>query len=327
MTNVNSFDPVAVSIDGGRHRGELWRNLAYAATQGAEGVIAPGDCKPRQLATAGPQVRIDSGAVAIRVRSANVDNQTYIANNRAETRLDVSPTGASARSDLVVVRVKDPQYAPWPTPAAGTAPDYQYVEPVIIPGVPATTDDFFDLNLGYSAYALARIDLPANTTNITTDMIKGLRRVANQRREPWFGRFEFTGANEDSNTASTAFTKFPVGVPTAQIYVPDFATKAVVRADITGLAIITGAYRGNWRFHLTDNIDWVDTMVTYANEQVAASQRLSFHVSDDIAIPAGHRGKTVQGYMQFAHISGPGKFRADTNVQISYDIDFYGAAI
>jgi hypothetical protein len=326
MANLNSFDPAAVSVDGARHRGELWRNLAYAATNGAEGVVGVGDCKPRQLATAGPQVRLDAGAVVFLNRSANAGSQAYIANNRSETRLDVAPTGASPRSDAIVVRVKDPQYSPWPTP--GSPADYQYVEPVIIQGVPATTTHFSQLNLGYSGYMFGRIDLPANTTNITTAMIVGTRRVANQRREPWFGRFEYTsGTPENSITSGTSWNKFPVGIPTAQIAVPDFATKMVVRADITGLAIVTGAYRGNWRFHLTDNTDWVDTQLTYANEQVAASQRLSFHISDMVEIPAGHRGKTVQGYLQFAHISGPGNFRADTNVQVSIDIDFFGAAI
>lgn len=331
MANVNSFESAAVSIDGARHRGALWRNLAYAATNGAEGVVAPGDCKPRQLLVPGPQVRLDSGAVVIRVKAANIDNQSYIANNTAETRLDVASTGATKRSDLVVVRIKDPQYGQWSNPAAGTAPDFQYVEPFIIQNVPETTTSFGDLNLSYSAYALARLDLPPNTINVGTDMIKGLRRVCNQRRESWFGRFDHGATTQDSPTSGETYIRFPASTfPQAQIPIPSWATKAKIRVDITGLSHLSGGYRGNWRWHLTDNTgNFVDTKTTWAAENTPGDQKLSYLVSDLIDVPDTLRDKTVTGYLQFAReaTASTGFFRADTNTAVSVDIDFIGAAI
>lgn len=330
MADVNSFDPVAWSIDGGRHRAELLRVLAYAASNGAEGVVAPGDCKPRQLTTAGPQIRIDAGAIIFRNRSASVKNQCYVVNNRAETVLDVAPTGASGRSDAIIVRAEDPAYSPWPAPAAGTEADYQYVKPVIIQNVSASADSFDDLGLSYSGYMLGRIDIPANTTNITTSMIVGTRRVAVQRREPFFQRYDHNGTVEYSTTTTVEnYGKFPQNIADASIYVPDWATKAVVRVDLTGLALVDGAYHGNWQYQLFggDPLTTVNTKFTYSNEQQAATSRQHIFVSDMVVIPVAFRDKTIGGHLEWGRLSGVGRWKADGNVQITVDIDFIGAAI
>lgn len=332
MANVINVDPVAWSIDGGRHPGDLLRVLAYAATQGSEGVIAPGDCRVRQLSTgAGPQVRIDSGAVAVRNRSANIDNQTYIANNRAESRLDIDPTTGSARSDLVVMRIRDPQFAPWQSVVGAADPKtFQYAELLVIKGVPAGTTTFTQLNLGYSAYALARIDLPAGTTNVSDSMIKTLRSVAVQRRKPFFQRIDFpTGSTtEYSSTTTTDFRKFPNTVADFSVPVPDFATRCIVRAGITGLSHYDGSYRGEWhiQFNKSGETSFA-TKVIYANEITPSDQRLSYDIRDDIAIPAEYRGQTSNVQLEFRRIAGTGRWRADENTQIYLDLDFYGSAI
>lgn len=179
MANTSGFDPAAWSIDGARHAGDLLRVLAYAATNGAEGVVAPGDCKVHQLGTPGPQIAIDAGGLVVRNSSGNTRNQTYVSNARSQSTLDVAPTGSSAgRSDAVIVRMRDPQYSPWPS----TVPaDYQYVDPIIVQNVSPSATKASDLNLGYSAYMLARLDLPKNTTNIGDAMVKNTRELAQPR--------------------------------------------------------------------------------------------------------------------------------------------------
>lgn len=330
MADVNNFDPVALSIDGPRHRAELLRIGDYAATGGAEGVIAPLDCRVRSLATAGPQIRIDSGAIAIRNRSANIDNQTYIANNRAETKLDVAPTGASGRSDAVIVRVRDPQYAPWTSVLSGVADinTFPYAQPIIIQNVANTVTNATQLNLGYSAYMLARIDLPANTTNITQAMIKTQRAVTIERREFKFYRHDVAAGSGPyySATSGTGFNKFPPtsALPDGSIYIPLYATKAIIRADITGLALVDGPYKGYWKFLLTYGGTDVYTWQVAFNEQEALAGRLSAHISDDIALPASFRGQVVSGRLTFSRVSGTGRLKADGDTQLSVDMDFYG---
>jgi hypothetical protein len=182
MALINGFDPVAWSIDGGRHRGELLRVLAYAATGGNEGIVSLNDCKVTQVGSGSQAVSIGAGAVLVRNRSANVWNQTYVANGRTPTTIDTPASTSTLRSHLVVVRIKDPQYNPWTSILGGaSAADFQYVEPFIITNVPAGTQTAAELGLGYSAVALARLDVPANATNITTSMIKDLRRLAQPR--------------------------------------------------------------------------------------------------------------------------------------------------
>lgn len=333
MANVINFDPVAVAIDGPKHRAELFRVLAYAATQGSEGVIAPYDCRVLDLfPTPGPQIRIQSGAVAIRNRSSNIDNQTYIANNRLETRLDVAPTGATGRTDLVIVRLRDPQYSPWTSviPQGADINTFQYAEPLIIQNVPAGTTSALDLNLGYSAYALAKITIPPNTTNITQAMITTLRKVAVQRRTDFFKRQDVPNGTEPFSSATEdTWLKFPpsTAIPDISIPIPDFATKAKIRIDITGLSLFSGNFSASWQYRMFLGTDIITSANTFMNETEASLQRLSFVLSDDMTIPDTLRGKTVTGRLELMKHDGAGRLQANGGTQVSTDIVFYGSAI
>lgn len=247
MADVIGMDPVAWSIDGGRHRAELFRILAYAATGGGEGVVSGVDCKVRPLTTAGTQIRFDSGAVVIRNRSANVRNQSYVANNRTETRLDIAPNNTGTdRYDAIIVRIEDPAYAPWPTPAAGAAPDYQYAKPFVqqnvginfthwsqITGAPAT----------WSAYALARVRVRANTNGTITEAdIVDLRNVA-QPAAGSDGDLQAVvlpaGVNFDPGdrltTAQTTYRHWPAN--TKQFFVPYRATHVQIMLAVNNILV------------------------------------------------------------------------------------------
>ncbi len=239
MANVYGFDPTAWSIDGARHRGELLRLLAYAATSGAEGIVSPGDCKVHALSTPGSQVAVDTGGLIIRNRSANVRNQSYVANGRTETRLDVAPTGtAGGRTDLVVVRIEDPQYSPWATPPVGEAADYRYVKPFIIENVPASTRSATELNLGYSAVALSRITIPANTSTITDAYITDLRKLARPRT--WIESDVQSGATNAQggavNLVSTDWTDWPANSYTFDV--PDWTTHGTAKLVVNNVPIM-----------------------------------------------------------------------------------------
>lgn len=259
MANVNGFSPAAWSIDGALHPANLNRVLAYLSAGGREGVAAPGDCKVRPLATPGMGVRIDAGAVVYLNRSSNTRNQAYVADGGAQSTLDIKPTGSTKRSDLIVVRAKDPQFSPWTKPAPANAPTFQYVEPIVIENVPESTTTFAQLNLGYSGYAFARIDLPPNTTTaVQESMIKNLRYLANAGQSSDVVMAMMS--NGQNVTNDWTFADWPVGLDT-RVWVPYWATHFGLVTTISGFGIVGDAL-GSLRTFLGDvygpprDFDW-----------------------------------------------------------------------
>lgn len=328
MADVYGFDPVAWSIDGGRHRGELLRVLAYAATGGTEGIVEAADCRVRQLAVAGPQVRIDAGALLIRNRSASVRNQTYVANGRVESVLDVPATGGSARSDLIVVRVEDPQYSPWVAPDPEDAPDYQYVKPFRVPNIGASITDATQLNLGYSAVALARVDVPPGTTNITDAMIKDLRQLAQPKRASFTQRYDgVTATSYDTNPAQSTWQRFPpvAQVASSSMAVPTWATSARIRVVISSIQLRTAGVHGWMRYGLHGGVPTTDvyTANTVLAEDEAGFSRITVEISSEVTIPAAMRGKTVSGYPEWQRRTADpldGYLHTDGDVQVVVDV-------
>lgn len=336
MANSYGFDPVAWSIDGGKHRGELLRVLAFAATAGSEGIVQTTDCKVHQLATPGPQIEMDAGALLIRNRSANVRNQTYVANGRTPTRLDVTQTGGSSRQDLVVVRIEDPQYGSGFTkPPAGQEADWQYVKPFIIQGVPAGTSSAAALNLGYPAVALARLEIPAGTSVITNAMIKDLRKVAQPRRQRFVKSWRPT-EYQDSNTwprgTMGLFPRMELLVPC-----PEWASqiKMIVNVGnlIQGGEAVTGGMRAEYGWNLPGN-PYVYTDVSGIHRVVPPSDawsvvRNTIVIAGEAMLPQNFRGKEHKvriGSEVNEGVRGDGKFGVDQWTTVTVDCEFVEVA-
>lgn len=336
MADTIGFDPVAWSVDGGRHNGELYRVLAYAATSGAEGIVSPGDCRVRQLTTPGGQVAVDAGALLVRNRSANVRNQTYAANGRAETRLDIRPTGAAPRSDLIIVRIEDPQYSPWSAVPPEQAPTFQYVRPFVLEGVSASTVNFWSLNLGYSAYALARVDIPANTTVITNAMIKDLRQVAIPRRhrEVRVWSPPVATLRLDPADAGLGYKHFPV--LNQLVACPEWATEMKIIVMVGNLlqrGDFTGGMRAEYGWNLPGN-PFLATQVAGLHhigpDSADDQDRDTILIADTLAIPADYRGK--EHYVRtrsYYNNSAPktGNATQDQWLNIVVDIEFTEKAV
>lgn len=245
MADVNGFDPVPLSVDGGRHSAELFRLGLYTSTGGAEGVVRAGDCRVHALATPGAGVLIDAGALLIRNRSAGVVNQSYAANGRGQSRCDIPSTGTSPRSDAIIVRIEDEQYTPWqmPTGDRATAPR---VKPIRIANVPANTESAADLNLGYSAYLLARVDIPANTTVITDTMVKNTRLLAIPKSQPrMFSLNPIAAGEQQLAPTDGSFMRLGNYSPTAGT--PPWATHLTVLGIASGLFYDQGVVVGDMR--------------------------------------------------------------------------------
>lgn len=330
MADEIGFKSAAWSIDGARIDSALMRLLAYASTGGAEGIVAPGDCLVHQLAVPGTQIEIDTGALLILNRSANVKNQTYVADGSGVTRLDVQATTASGgRSDLVIVRLEDPEHGDWGDIPPGEEPDWQYVRPIILQNVPASTTSFDQLGLTYSAYALARIDIPASTGTITNAHITDLRKVARPRRETFRERYDASSGTDFSTSAILApWEKFPATVPAVNILVPTWATKVNLSAWLTGMMNVDGNLGAYLRLALIGGVpsQTIITKVTYINEQTPSSERLNYLVGSTIDVPAAMRGRTCVLQPQFQKRAGAGRLRSDPDAQFVVDVEFIGAA-
>lgn len=324
MANVNGFDPVAWSINGGAHAGSLLRSLAYAATSGEEGVITPDDCKVTQLGTAGGQVQIATGAVAVLNRYDSIVDQVYIANARAVSRLDVTPTTGVARSDMVVLRIKDPEYQSLSIPA-GQAPSFQYVVPEIIQGVPASAETAAELNLGYPAVALARIDLPTNTTNITTAMIKEKRKLARPRTLP----------DQQTVVHAAGYSQALISVPwnpwatsaNRNVFIPKWAKKVIVEVMMGGVKNNPGITWGDLRARLgasNSSSSVVTKEIGFDINTPAANgaDRSVQFIADTLTIPDAIRGTTQPFGIEGQKDGGDTSIEIDERTVISTKLTF-----
>jgi hypothetical protein len=177
-----AFTGVPMMIGGGEalHSADLMRHLVSNFFYGVEGVIRAGDCQIKAQPAPDGSVRMVPGGVAVENRSLGGSRQAYFDYNDQDERIPIEATGsAGGRSDLIIARVEDPY-------AAGTQWQYPvdrkrgpYIFPRVIPNVDRRIFNVHQLDLGYSAITLARVDVPANTTAITQNMIVDLRSMAN----------------------------------------------------------------------------------------------------------------------------------------------------
>jgi len=329
MADVIGFDPVAYSIDGGLHPGLLLRTAQYAATGGAEGVVSAQDCRVHQLATPGRGIAIDPGAINIRNESGTSRNQTYVANASELTTLDGPTSTTVKRSYVVLVRIEDPEFG-WPQPNETDALDHQYTKPIFHGPVPESTTHASQLNLDYSAYALARIDIPANTTTITDAMITDLREVANPLRRPKLTAVSLTSATADHAVNQDSWQNWPSAA--APFKVPNWATEMIIRVRVSGIWTDTGAVGASLRavYSPFNGAIVAATATTPVIETTASAQRRQYQIDDQIPLPASVRGTTQYIYTQGAKFpgtaGGSGRLIAGNGTRVVYDIEFLQTA-
>lgn len=318
---ANGFEGVPWMVGGGaKHSANVGRVLAYAATSGAEGVVAPTDCKVSASApTPDGYVHVGTGAVVVRNRYGSASSESYIARANQVSDLQVASTGSSARSDLVVVRIKDPQYG---GQAPASVADGPYAFPEIIPGVPAGTTDAKQIAalLNQPVYAIARIDQPANNSTgaITAGMVKSLRKLAQPRSETRnYGGGTGLEAAAIFTVADTyghgdLFDSAPLPNIQPMIDIPEWAT----HFDIVTQAVVqtTPGSQGAILTRLGDNqwgplINWVDP--------------IQFASAADIAhvVPPELRGTTQKATMRVRVDTG--QFALIRWATIVFTVTFY----
>lgn len=306
---------------GAEHSPEIARLLAYAGTSGAEGIVTPLDYKVSALAVPAGEVRIAPGAGLLLNRSTGGGQQTYVTRRATEERLPIAATGsAGGRSDLIVQRVEDPQYAPWQPPTTPEGWLTTTFDPfVVIQGVPAGTRTAAALNLGYPAIALARVDVPASTGTITDAMITDLRKVALPRAER---QQEIGLPGADRNTGGDGTWVNLVSF--ASVFeVPTWATTALVTMTASGLEHLTGNFLGDIRANF---------LAAYSQDTVldlnwtGNPARYTYAVGGRFAVPLANRGTSVALNLQGRRRTGTGVLQADAGVTVIADVTFQETA-
>lgn len=292
-----TWDNTPWFVQGGEHTAEVARLVAYAATGGKDGVVTPAALKVHQSAIADQNVVLDPGAVAVVNRKPNATGQSYLARKSAAENVPMNPTGGSARTDLIVAMIEDPQYPPTP---AGTV---QFVQTRVIEGVPANTRRLQDV-AGYenaAGYAVARVTRPASTGTVTNAHITDLRRLAQARSHRELRTLGLATGQSEVQTSETAGGEQWPNAAGWDVNIPEWATRVKVVATWNGVRVPTGNVIGriSARLGLVALANAPVTQeVVYDTPGSSSVARETWGVADDLAIPAALRGTTVYAHLR-----------------------------
>ncbi|MFD4397196.1 hypothetical protein [Kitasatospora sp. NPDC058478] len=297
-------------INGATHSAQSFRLMIRDLARNSEGITAGGDFKVGALAVPGAQVQVGDGSCIIRGR-ANIWQGHYDAYNIGITNVPIAPTGSTARSDMVCVRVLDPEYEGGRNPATDATVEFQVASNV---GAAATTPP-----AGWTAIPLARIDMPAGTSVITQAMITDLRSLANPRRDrklmPIVG-FPYDPINKSSGGG---FKDWPAAARW-QINIPAWATTANMMTTVAGLRLSGGNVFGDMRHVLGGS---AGAAAQIDDDGGSGWRRANHIVVDVLTVPAAMRGTTQLLRLQTA-IYEPDPGTVDTNAATAaiLDIEF-----
>jgi hypothetical protein len=307
-----------IAVTGGEHTAQMFRMMVKDLARANQGITEGDHLKVTALSTPGAGVQIADGSAVIAGKVSTVQGHYSVYNIGTDT-VSVSATGGTSRSDMVVLRVEDPEYEGNRDPT-----DSAYFQVITNVSSSATTAPS-----GYSAIPLARIDIPASTATITNSMIVDLRKVANPRRErvlyPYYAADPLVQISGTSETWQT----FPS--PTlASIAIPVWAATAKVVYTISGLRYADGNVWANFRFLLGsyEAAQWVGI----DDNQGTSARRGTVQMVETIDLTtttgAAMRG-TTQAFKSRMRTrsSNAGKVGVDATTTFNIDVEFTEGAL
>ncbi|MER5482637.1 hypothetical protein ABT024_05385 [Streptomyces sp. NPDC002812] len=315
------WDSVPWFIEGAaEHSSEVARLLAYAAFGGAEGVVGPRDLRVQALTSPAAAVRVTTGACAIQNKSPGGTYQSYTARMPTADQVSVAATGVSARSDLVIARIENPygNGEIWNLPANPKIGPYVHTR--IISGVSQSVTDVRQVRPGDTAITLARIDLPPNTSTVTTSMITDLREMVQPRRER---RLHPVYVQSPGNLQLRGSLVNWPPVARIQVSVPRWATRAKLVTTLTGVVLLQNDVLLTLQLYIGDS--WGNTEV-YIDDDQDGERRTTAVVAGTVNIPASMRGTTQPVYLKTwinPNTSNyPGYIQVNRGTAIIHDIEF-----
>lgn len=305
---------VPILTNGATHSAQQFRMLVRDLSRGAEGITQGDDLKVTERSTPGGGVTVSDGSAVIKGRDSAFQGH-YAACNVGSVDVDIAPTSSTARSDMLILRIEDPEYTGTLNPATDQINYFQ-----VISNVSSSATAIPD---GRTGIPLARIDIPSSTATITNAMITDLRKVANPRRDRtlWTQSPSSSSSLIGGNTSQFFYFTTAAGW---NIPVPDWATQVKIRLDIAGLRLTTANVYGGVRGIFGTAL--LMQPVTVDDNQGTATRRLTAICADTLTIPATYRGTTQLLRAQFAGYSGnTGTVNVDASSTLIADVEFFEA--
>ena len=271
--------PRPILVDGATHSAQQFRMLVRDLANGAEGITQGDDLKVGQRSTPGGGVTVVDGSAVVRGR-ANTFQGSYAACNIGSVDVDIAATGGTGRSDMVILRVEDPEYEGDLNPETDQIAYFQ-----VISNVSSSATAIPD---GRTGIPLARIDIPVSTSTITNAMITDLRKCANPRRSRAVSTQSPSGLSTGIG-ASTAPSYFSTAAGW-NVPVPDWATKAIVKIDVSPIRYDLGNFWGY--LSATFGASLTVQSVTLDDNQGSGARRIPAIIADTLTLPSSYRGTT-----------------------------------
>ncbi|GAA1161892.1 hypothetical protein F4556_005060 [Kitasatospora gansuensis] len=296
-------------VTGGTHPARALRMMIRDLSRGSQGITEGGDLRVRATFTPGPTVRVGNGSAII--TGATWGQGSYTQANAGDHVVPIAPTGGTGRTDLVCLRVEDPEYEGSRDPATQ---DIGYIH--VIPGVSANTTT---VPPGMTAIPLARITQPPNCATVTDSMITDLRRIANPRRDRklhTINGFPYSALPEQAGVWQDDWP------PNAKVItdVPIWATTANVVATLSGVRVWGESFFGvrlRWGSGWHGNEYQVDTdTITYMS-------KINVIASDAPYLDSNFRGRPQELRLQcgrYNEAKGGGDVSAST--ALIFDVEF-----
>lgn len=305
--------PAPILTNGATHSAQQFRMLVRDLARNAEGITQGDDLKVTQRSTPGAGVSVGDGSGVIKGR-VNTFQGHYAACNIGTADVPISATGGSARSDMVILRIEDPEYEGALNPVTDQIAYFQ-----VISGVSSSATAIPD---GRTGIPLARIDIPSSTSTITNAMITDLRKVANPRRERTLKTQSPTGLSADISGTSGTFSVFSTASGWF-IPVPDWATTAVLSLAAGQIRYNTAAYFGGLRATFGSSLT---VQPVNLDDNASGVRRGTVVLGDTLTIPSDYRGTTqLLRFQACGYTGNTGKVGVDGSTTLIADIEFLEA--
>ncbi|MFG2276781.1 hypothetical protein ACGFNY_44360 [Streptomyces chartreusis] len=303
--------PRPILTNGATHSAQQFRMLVRDLANGAEGITQGDDLKVTQRSTPGGGVLVGDGSAVVRGR-ANTFQGSYAACNIGAVDVPIAATGGSARSDMVILRIEDPEYEGTLDPETD---EIAYFD--VISNVSSSATAIPDSR---TAIPLARIDIPSSTSTITNAMVTDLRQVANPRRR----RSVFTQSPSSLSTgigSSTSYSYFSTAAG-VNVAVPDWATKVIIKIDVSPVRYDLGNFWG--RIGATYGSSLATQDITLDDNQGSGARRIPAIIADTLTVPSAYRGTTqlLRVRASAMETGQAGRIYVDSGTTFAYDVQF-----
>lgn len=304
--------PRPILTNGATHSAQQFRMMVRDLANDSEGITQGDDLKVTQRSTPGGGITVGDGSGVVKGR-ANAFQGSYSVCNIGAVDVDIAATGSGAgRSDMIIVRVEDPEYEGSLDPQDD---EITYFE--VISNVSSAATAIPDSRTGIP---LARIDIPASTSTITDAMITDLRRVANPRKSRLL-LTQSPGSVSSTIGASTTPSYFSTASGW-NITIPDWATKAIIKIDVSPIRFTLGDFWGYLSATFGASLTLQSTVLD--DNGGSAARRIPGIVADTLTLPAAYRGSTqlLRTRAAAANTSQVGRISIDSGTTLVADVQF-----